>query len=385
MNNNSFQRHSLCFAGLGLSLILTACGGGGGGDAVSATPATTAVLTLAPALPATPLSTTVLTPPAAGPVLPGALLINEVSSNYLDGTGAWIEIYNSSDKDISLEGVSLRSMNIVNELPESFALPPTTVIKAKGYLIVAGTSGHIVQNSDQIVYLGSSTSRGPNWKETGAVELVQNGVTLDFVRFGGSKQEPLTPGAWDGSDVLNSNDWQLFYGKSLVRSINKPNTHSQRDWKIVDFATPGGPNDIAAGVADSDNDGIPDSAEVFGGTFAGIDYYSMGARAGTPDIFIQIDHMKSDDQGILPAKEAMQKVVDAFKLKDIAVHFDTGGLYKREFSPKDFNLGGVAAVQIMKWHLISAPVWMTFRIADQFMLIKIKIWISGANRCFIIY
>ncbi|MFC7419526.1 hypothetical protein ACFQNF_06500 [Iodobacter arcticus] len=331
MNNDRLQQYGVGLAGLSLSLILSACGGGGGdAEPASVTP-TAPPSVIVPTL--TPTSV-----PASGPALPGALLISEVSSNYLDQTGAWLEIYNSSAQDLLLNGVSLRTAGSGwRGAPESFLLPANTWVKAGGYLLVAAKMAQKRQNTDQIVYVSDFQST-PYWDENGAVELVKDGVTLDFVRFGNSTAMPVSAGAWLGSNV---GAMPVTYGQSLVRLGDmKVNSRSKHDWTLVPFATPGGLNDVAAAAVDRDLDGIPDSAEVPGGTFAGIDYYAMGARVGQPDIFIQIDHMKSNDLGITPAKEAMQKVVDAFKVRNIAVHFDSGALYSNEFSPAKFNLGG---------------------------------------------
>jgi hypothetical protein len=351
MNNNYLKPYGVRLVGLSLSLIISACGGGGGsgGEPASATPVASTpppviIPTLTPALVpesvSTVLPTATPTPvPAAGPTLPGALLISEVSSSRYDETGAWLEIYNSSAQDVSLNGVSLRAAGASwRSSLESFSFPANTQIKAGGYLVVAGKMPNETRaNTNQIVYVGNTIST-PSWSMDGALELVKDGVTLDFVRFGNSLAAPLSTSAWSGSNVAAM---PLSYGQSLVRLGGmKVNSHSKQDWTLVPFATPGGPNDVAATAVDSDHDGIPDSAEVAGGTFAGIDYYAMGARVGQPDIFVQIDHMKSSDQGILPAKESMQKVVDAFKARNIAMHFDSGALYSYGFNPALFNLGG---------------------------------------------
>ncbi|NHQ88206.1 hypothetical protein HA050_19045 [Iodobacter sp. HSC-16F04] len=349
MNNDRFQQYGVRLAGLSLSVILVACGGGGGGgDSGSASPATTSV----PAQPPTLVPTTVPTPvptlppvsllptptPAPGPTLSSTLLISEVSSNYDTGKGAWLEIYNSGVQDVSLNGVSLRTSSWSGWT--SFDLPTTMVIKPGAYFIVAGKSDDAMQSTDQIAYV-SNQSKVPDWSDSGAIELVKGGVTLDFVRFGNSQAQPLTAGAWAGGNAVSIPSFVWDYGYSLARTeLVKGNTRSAQDWAVVPFSTPGGPNDVPAYATDTDKDGIPDSAEVAGGTFGGIDYFAMGARANQPDIFIQIDHMKSADLGITPRKEALQKVVDAFKLRNIAVHFDTGSLYSTKFSAADFNLGG---------------------------------------------
>lgn len=351
MNNNYLKPYGVRLVGLSLSLVLSACGGGGGSGAepasatpVASTPPPVIIPTLTPTLVPENVSTVlpIATPtpiPAAGPNLPGALLISEISSSRYDETGAWLEIYNSSAQDISLNGVSLRAAGASwRSSLESFSFPVNTQIKAGAYLLVAGKLPNETRaNTNQIVYVGNTIST-PSWSMDGALELVKDGVTLDFVRFGNSLAAPLSASAWSGSNVAAM---PFSYGQSLVRLGGmKVNSHSKQDWVLVPFATPGGPNDVAANATDNDKDGIPDSAEVPGGTFAGIDYYAMGARVGQADIFIQIDHMKSTDQGVLPAKESMQKVVDAFKTRNIAVHFDSGALYSYDINPALFNLGG---------------------------------------------
>jgi hypothetical protein len=352
MNNDRLQQYGVRLAGLSLSLVLSACGGGGGSagepasstPVASSTPAPVIIPTLTPALVPTSQPTVLSTPtptpaPAAGPSSSVALLISEVSSNYLDEAGAWFEIYNSSTQNVSLNGVSLRATGARWQSSlETFSFPANTQIKAGSYLLVAGKMSKSTRpNTDQIVYIGDVFSK-PSWSANGALELVKDGVTLDFVRFGLSFATPLSANAWPGGSTAAL---PFSYGQSLVRLGGmKVNSRSKQDWAVVPFSTPGGPNDVAATAVDADKDGIPDSAEVAGGTFAGIDYYAMGARVAQPDVFIQIDHMKSTDQGILPAKESMQKVVDAFKARNIAVHFDSGALYSYDINPALFNLGG---------------------------------------------
>jgi hypothetical protein len=117
----------------------------------------------------------------------------------------------------------------------------------------------------------------------------------------------------------------------------------------VSWSTPGGRNDVPSTTQDSDGDGIPDSAEVAGGTFAGIDLYAMGSRTNQIDVFIEVDQMDSTDPGIIVRKEALQKMVDVFALKNVHIHFDAGNLFAPSFSIQDFNLGqGVSVVPYEK-------------------------------------
>ena len=223
--------------------------------------------------------------------------------------------------------------------------------------MLAGKTRDDLNPSDRSAYIHSGNYL-PYWSDdSGFVELLtSNGDTADFVRFGGETENPLTQGYWSGTNVaafLSANAYSVSgspdpldrYDRSIVRlSANFTVTGTKADWTQVAFPTPGGPNDVAAGVTDSDEDGIPDSAKVAGGTFAGLDLHGMGARPGHRDLFIHVDYMnyaygQPVDPGIRPRKEALQKVADAFQ-PQIYVHFDAGNLFSPGRNPAEFNLSG---------------------------------------------
>jgi len=110
-------------------------------------------------------------------------------------------------------------------------------------------------------------------------------------------------------------------------------------------------------VGDLDTDGIPDELEMPGETYLGMPLYEWGARPNQTDLFVEIDYMDSTDNGnqamdygLVPSQAALQKVVDAFALQGIALHFDVGALYAGSaasegsendaVNPAMFNLGG---------------------------------------------
>lgn len=180
----------------------------------------------------------------------------------------------------------------------------------------------------------------PFWTSQGFIEILKGGETVDFVRFGASTQAPTTSGHWSGSSVSSLASSATNYGRAIVRAHPiSLDSNTASDWKSVAWATPAGRNDVGSSATDADGDGIPDSAEVSGGTFAGLDLYAMGARTGKRDIFIEVDYMDIADPGVIPRAEALQKVVDAFAAKNIAVHFDAGTLFNPSFSTANFNLG----------------------------------------------
>ncbi len=88
-----------------------------------------------------------------------------------------------------------------------------------------------------------------------------------------------------------------------------------------------------------DNDGIPDTAEVAGSTYGGLDLFALGARVGQRDIFLEIDNMTSDAVALNPQKAALDKVVAAFAAKNIVLHIDIGDAFSPSFDPANYNLG----------------------------------------------
>ena len=313
---------------------LSACGGGGGSGDAGTPPIAAATLTAEPKS----------SPPPAG--AGGKLIISEVATNYYSNDVAWLEIYNRDSAPVTLSSYQLRSSHIDPSIgtpsfePIAFDLP-VVVVPAKSFVVIAAGVYDKLQNNHQIVYVKNGGAV-PFWNANGSVELIAAGETVDFVRFGSSLAVPLTSAAWNGRNVDALPSGATEHGKSLVRLASRgmPDTDTASDWTLVNFATPAGMNDIEAGVVDSDLDGIPDSAKEQGATYAGLDLHAMGARRGRRDIFIEVDYMEGADPGLKPRREALQKVVDAFAEKGIALHLDTGALYGATLDHDGFNLGG---------------------------------------------
>lgn len=273
------------------------------------------------------------------------LLISEVSSCYYINVGCWFEVYNPTAAAIDLSKYQLKSTSADATstslvLVQTFTLPSFSV-PAGGYAVIAGNAGNATQRSTQQLWVRSG-NRVPYWTESGFIELLSAGATVDFVRFGASSQVPVTASGWSGSSATALSSAGDSYNKSIVRdyrTIASTDNNSASDWTAVNWATPGGRNDVPAGTLDADNDGIPDSAEVSGGTFAGLDLFTMGARTGQRDIFIEVDYMNSTDPGVIPRSESLQKVVESFAAQGISVHFDAGTQFSAGFAQASFNLG----------------------------------------------
>jgi hypothetical protein len=173
-------------------------------------------------------------------------------------------------------------------------------------------------------------------------ELIRDGSSIDFVRFGPSTVTPTSGGQWSGGTApeLPSTGTESDIIVSVARDGANTDTNSDTDWVLLAFATPGGPNDIPSTLTDNDADGIPDDCEVMNSTFAGLPLYDWGARTGQQDLFIHIDYMDSTDEGVIPRQEALDRVRDVFLGHGIYVHFDVGDLYDQApgADPSDYDL-----------------------------------------------
>ncbi len=282
------------------------------------------------------------------------LRISEVATHYYSDDVAWFELYNPSSQPIALQDYTLRSShldldsNVASLVPADFALPEVTV-PARGYLVVAGRVFETLKDNSQMVYVRSGR-RIPYWNGHGSIELLRTGATVDFVRFGSASAQPSTSDAWRGSPITTLPSGPNEHGRAIVRlhALGMRDTDSSADWSLVNFATPAGPNDVAPDVIDSDADGIPDSAEQPGGTYAGMDLYAMGARAGRRDIFVEIDFMQGEDPALQPREEALLKVKEAFARRGIGLHLDAGASHSSVLDPDRFNLGGGNPVAFAK-------------------------------------
>ncbi|MBB5193094.1 hypothetical protein HNQ50_003848 [Silvimonas terrae] len=335
------------------ALILAACGGGGGDSSSGASSTSSNDVQVAPSL--VPQTSQI------DSTKPVGVFISEVANHHYSYTAAWLEIVNNSGKAIDLGNYGIRALvqNPVTGVgagSETISLPHVTLAQG-GRIVVAGKVSNGLLNSSHAIYIADATGNVPSWDSAnGFVELVSNNQTVDFVHFGTDNTTPLTSGAWVGAPVPAMNSITTittpFTGPyamnaSIVRLESAfKQTHSAADWTYVNFATPGGPNDVPAGVTDSDNDGIPDSAKISGNTFNGINLYSMGARPGQRDLFVQVDYMDHsthNDAGIILQKRALDNVVAAFLPHNIYLHFDAGNLFSSGFNTSAYNLSGTVS------------------------------------------
>ena len=297
------------------------------------------------------------------------LRISEIgsSSYYVDVNGvsradvpSWFEIINVGRNPIDTAGYRIKSTagdRAGRSLPLKIFDLPSVVLPPKGVLVFRGRRENqdpeyqdAMLPSRSVAFLGDNIGNYPAWRWSGFIELVRQGKTVDFVRFGASTQEPATAGHWQGASAAAMPYGQNRFGFALARDKAGGDSNKASDWTLRHFATPGGPNDVTC-TDDADGDGFPDCSEQPGSTYAGLPLYEWGARPGTRDIFIEMDYMlhdqnsgpqANDDPGMIPQRAALERVRKAFKDRGIAIHLDVGSLFHQAkgTSPDDFDLGG---------------------------------------------
>ncbi|MEI8616899.1 lamin tail domain-containing protein [Pseudoalteromonas sp. B193] len=192
--------------------------------------------------------------------------ITEVSSVQFSNDLPWIEIYNGTGAAVNLQSYSLktRSINMINSSTSAqttFSLPNKELENGE-YLILQSKFGDdfLVSasvNNPKIALVGNASDEiRPYWYINGFVELLNSAgtQTIDFVKFGNSVQEPVTPSQWQGGNAEQIISEQ---GGSLKRELNATDTNQSTDWSYSVFNTPAGPNNINCTI-DDDEDGIPD-------------------------------------------------------------------------------------------------------------------------------
>ncbi|MGQ0709107.1 MAG: lamin tail domain-containing protein [Rhodoferax sp.] len=285
----------------------------------------------------------------------GDIVITEVASGYRSNTSFWFEIVNRSASPVSLNGYTVKTSDAVyNNVSSSqllgastFTLPNVTLAPS-AHLVVRGKTSSAQTNTSQVVFINDSvnTTKVPAWTSSGSIELIKDGKTRSFVRFGTNTNQPTTGTATFTAPALpyGANS----YGYAIVRYGASASTMSAANsWTSVSWTTPAGPNDVPGNAVDADGDGIPDSAEVSGGKFAGLDLYAMGARTEKKDLLIQVDYMNSTDLGVIPQKQALDNVKAAFAAKNVNMIIDVGALFG-DAANSGYNWGGGRSITSAK-------------------------------------
>ena len=122
---------------------------------------------------------------------PGSIMITEVGSCPYTNISSWFEVYNYTSNVAQLSDFQLRTSGRLINSPYTytdevvFSLPDLE-IQPGSYILIRGKISDDLVNTGQIVYIVDSANIAPNWCYSGSgfVELIENGNTIDFVRFG---------------------------------------------------------------------------------------------------------------------------------------------------------------------------------------------------------
>jgi hypothetical protein len=305
----------------------------------------------------------------------GNLRISEVGACPFSSSSCWFELYNVGAVAESLSFYRMRAPAISPSayVPSRiFALPPI-IVPPRSAVILQGRTADAIADGSGVTHIGDGEVV-PWWASDGFIELLNPaGATASFVRFGANTVAPTTGGTWTGGAAPALPRGTDAYGASIQQRTLTSAISGPSEWASTAFATYGALNDNFSDT-DTDGDGIPDRAELPGATFSGLDLYAMGARQGRRDLFVEIDYMAGSDPATTPRKEALQKVVDAFSRRNIALHFDVGELFSESFDPGNFNLGGGNEVPF------ATAVALTTRESGITRLYDIKAANMSANR-----
>lgn len=273
-------------------------------------------------------------------------VINELILTDFDTDYRWLELYNGTASTINLAHYQISTQALNTETFEvsaqhSFVLPEQTLAPGQYYVVqnahlpfewrngFKSTTERFIVTGEQYMY----------WSTSGYIELMNaaDKQVIDVVKFGDYDSD-IHATAWQGDNIATD-------GINIIYRVNNKeagqNGASKTNWQLSAYPTAGAINDVAC-EDDLDKDGIPDCNEQAGTTYAGLPLHQWGARAGQPDIFVEIDYMNSDDPGVRPQWHTLAKVKQVFADNGIAIHFDAGTLFaQHSIAPQDrFNLGG---------------------------------------------
>ncbi len=268
--------------------------------------------------------------------------VAEIGACPFSSSSCWFEVYNNGATPENLAFYKLRTsaLSPAEFVPSRVFTLPSIAVPAFGRVVIQGKTPGALPDGEGVYHVGDGDVV-PWWGANGFLELLNpDGATADFVRFGSNTIEPTTGGIWSGGACPALPTGNAGYGRSLQYIQGGGGTPRRpSEFALRAFATYGGSNDITSD-ADNDNDGIPDEAEIDGTTFSSLNLYQMGARQNQRDVFIEIDHMAGGDPATLPRKEALDKIVQSFARRGVALHFDVGNLFAAAFNPDQYNLGG---------------------------------------------
>jgi hypothetical protein len=178
----------------------------------------------------------------------GDITINEILPDP-DGTDEdleWIELYNSSDEDVSLAGWAL-SLGTQDFESRDIIFAGDVEIEAHGFLLVRGSDVEVedVDDLEAVFSLGNGT-------ETDGVRLFDcEGEAVDTVLYGDA---PNLDGMMDDDEDVVDPYGDPGSAESLARVEDGADSDEAEDWKVTGIPTPGATNVRDLGDIDGEID-----------------------------------------------------------------------------------------------------------------------------------
>lgn len=184
------------------------------------------------------------------PLDPGAVIVTELmldATAVTDADGEWIELYNTTDKPVDLNGVELRSAKKVHVINAGTAKVP---LAPKSYVVI-GLNADKSKNGGIVMAYGYSAIVLTNSK--GLIELWWGKTLVDQVTY--------TNGAGGWQKFVTGRSQQLSSDRLTAKGNDEGNAwcKSKVSFGAGDFGTPGKANAICP--PDKDGDEAPDATD----------------------------------------------------------------------------------------------------------------------------
>ena len=270
------------------------------------------------------------------------ILLSEVNLYSGSNNTLWLELYNGTASDINLKDYvlisqSLNRQDFTEQQQHKFSLPDH-LLKSGEHLVLKNRAYDFNwqngwQNNPRQILLQDGEQEMYWQFDSGYLVLENQKKTeiTDVLLFGQGQLPESYSQHWSQAAVTTDKTY-------LVRNVRHHGPKVQQ-WQGTNFPTAAAINDVLC-EQDNDQDGLPDCNEQPDTTYAGLPLYSWGARPEQRDIFIEIDYMQSDDPGVTPQWQAVNKLVQTFALRGFRLHVDVGDLFANTEFEQKFDLGG---------------------------------------------
>ncbi len=288
----------------------------------------------------------------------GKLIISEIGDCSVNYTTCWFEVFNSSRSPINLSSYKLRtsangvSSGAMYKASHSFDFPDKVIESGKFHVIRAKNSTNSYDGPD-FINVADTTYLPTWWLGRGFIEILdKNNSTVDFVRFGANTENPTSSSfSYSTNAPSLSTTVATNPGMTIARDCKLTNTKSGNDWFSRSFPTPAAANDVTCTI-DADEDGIPDCAEVNESqSYAGWNYYKMGARTNQKDILVEVDW--TENSNYCRDAEAIVKSIAFMKKYNFNLIVDAGKVvcsgYEELYKGNEINSVGKYDTQYVEW------------------------------------